>query len=101
MGLGKSGGFDEALKVDAQIEQEGEIAVGLSHKDSSNGNDTEVGSTFCGSSASTVKSKDSFFEKMIKNLDPTVLVGMMSILAGVGILIISEWLFDAETDSEY
>jgi hypothetical protein len=99
---GKVGGLDEALHVDAQIEGKNTPAVGLSRSAvSGNGNDSmQMSDVFSSSSTAAVSSKSSLFEKMSRNLDPTLVVGMVSILVGVGILKVAEW-FEPQANSEY
>jgi hypothetical protein len=90
---GKAGGFDEALHVDAQIEGKNAPAVELSRSTESGDEDDsmQMSHVFSSSSTAAVSSKISLFEKIIRNVDPTLVVGMVSILAGIGILKVAEW----------
>jgi hypothetical protein len=98
---GKAGGLDKALHVDAQIEGKNTPAVGLSRStESGNGNDSmQMSQVFSSSSTAAMRSKSSLFEKIIRNVDPTFVLGMVSILAGIGILKVAEWL-EPQANSE-
>jgi hypothetical protein len=93
---GDKGGFDEAVSVDAQMQQNTSNATHPRNDASDSAGSKGVADT----ASTVVKSNVSWFEYAVKNVDPTVLLGVISVLSGAAMLLLSEWLLEEDSGFE-
>jgi len=95
--FGDKGGFDKALSVDSEVKRKAcQQSSVCQSNDGVGGTDRDIIARACHQPSVQKKSKVSWFEHILKNVDPSLLLVVISIMAGTVVLVLSEVLDNVE-----